>query len=56
MAGEKKKRDSDGTFRTLSRQHPRAGWAEAAKRLAASGDDALVWPEYGNREDTEMEW
>ena len=38
------------------KSHPRAGWAEAAKRLAESGDDALVWPEFGNAEDAELEW
>ena len=26
----------------------RAGWAEASTRLAEAGDDALVWPEFGN--------
>jgi antitoxin MazE len=30
---------------------PRAGWAEAAKRIAAAGDDALVMGEFGNAAD-----
>jgi antitoxin MazE len=38
------------------RQNPRAGWAEAAKRLADEGDDALVWPEFGNAGDKESKW
>lgn len=25
------------------REHPRAGWAEAAQEIAANGDDALRW-------------
>ena len=25
------------------REHPRAGWAEAAQEIAANGDDALHW-------------
>lgn len=29
--------------------HPRAKWAEAARELAAAGDDSLVWPEFGTR-------
>ena len=34
----------------------RAGWAEAARKLAASGDDALVWPEFGNESDNDLTW
>ena len=34
----------------------RAGWAEAAQDIAAAGDDALVWGEFGNAEDAEFEW
>lgn len=36
--------------------HPRAGWAEAAKELAAAGDDGLAWPEFGNSGDDELVW
>ena len=35
---------------------PRAGWAEAARKLAEAGDDALVWPEFGNEGDDELVW
>ena len=34
----------------------REGWAEAAKAIAAAGDDALVWPEFGNADDETLEW
>lgn len=39
-----------------ARPHPRAGWADAAKNLAAAGDDALVWPEFGNAGDDHLKW
>lgn len=35
---------------------PRAGWAEAARSLAAAGDDALVMPELPLDEDDELTW
>ena len=35
---------------------PRRGWAEDAKRLAETGDDALAWPESGNTGDDELTW
>lgn len=38
------------------KQHPRAGWAEASKRIAVAGDGCLVWPEFGNADDKELEW
>ena len=36
--------------------HPRAGWAEDARRIAEEGDDALVWPEFGNADDGALTW
>jgi antitoxin MazE len=39
-----------------AKPHPRAGWTDAAKRLAAAGDDALVWPEFPNADDDRLEW
>jgi antitoxin MazE len=35
---------------------PRAGWAEASKKLAASGDDKLVWPQFANEADADWKW
>jgi antitoxin MazE len=35
---------------------PRAGWAEAAKRIAAAGDDALVMGELSNAVDKDLAW
>lgn len=34
----------------------RAGWAEDAEKIAAAGDDELVWPEFGNDGDDELTW
>jgi antitoxin MazE len=34
----------------------RKGWAEAAKKIAESGDDALVMGEFSNAADTELSW
>jgi antitoxin MazE len=36
--------------------HPRAGWADAARQLAAAGDDELVWPEFANAGDDDLRW
>jgi antitoxin MazE len=36
--------------------NPREGWAEDSKRIAAAGDDALVWPEFANEGDAELVW
>jgi antitoxin MazE len=34
----------------------RAGWGEAARRIAAAGDDALVMGDVGNIEDEDLQW
>ena len=38
------------------RKSVRVGWADAAKQLAQSGDDALVWPEFANEADDTLRW
>ena len=35
---------------------PRRGWAEAAKKIADSGDDALTIGEFGNAADKDLTW
>ena len=35
---------------------PRAGWAEASRKLAAAGEDELVWPELANEMDKDLKW
>jgi antitoxin MazE len=37
------------------KRHPREGWAEASKALAASGE-GLAWPEFGNEGDEDLVW
>ena len=37
-------------------ENPRTAWAAAAQLLAASGDDAQVWPAFGNAADAELTW
>ncbi|AKU25104.1 antitoxin [Massilia sp. NR 4-1] len=34
----------------------RAGWAQTSQALAQSGDDQLVWPEFANEADKDVEW
>ena len=34
----------------------RTGWADAARRIAAAGDDELVMGEFGNAGDSELVW
>ena len=39
-----------------SRPKPREGWADDARRLAAAGADALVWPDVANQGDADLVW
>jgi len=34
----------------------RSGWAEASRRIATAGEDALVLPEFQNEEDKSWAW
>ena len=38
------------------KRRPRAGWAEDSRAIAEAGDDALVWPEFGNDGDADLKW
>jgi len=38
------------------RRNPRDGWAADARRVAAAGDDAPVWPEVANADDETLVW
>jgi len=37
-------------------RNPRAGWADDARRVAATQTDTLVWPEFGNDGDDDRHW
>jgi len=41
---------------TPVKRRPREGWAEAFQEIAEAGDDALVWPEFGNDDDADLTW
>ncbi|MEA2992965.1 MAG: antitoxin MazE [Alphaproteobacteria bacterium] len=38
------------------KKDPRVGWAEDSKRLAEAGEGGLVWPEFANEGDKDLEW
>jgi antitoxin MazE len=38
------------------RQNPREGWAAASRKLVQAGDDELVWPEFSNQDDADLQW
>ncbi|KPC51726.1 hypothetical protein WG78_15245 [Amantichitinum ursilacus] len=35
---------------------PRAGWAQASRDLAMSGEAGLEWPDFANIGDVELQW
>src|SRR5215204_4988957 len=41
---------------TPLKKRPREGWAEASRAIAEAGEDALIWPEFGNEGDDELTW
>ncbi len=46
----------DHIILSYAKKNPRAGWAEAAKKIARAGKDALVWPEFSNADDESFKW
>jgi antitoxin MazE len=38
------------------KRHSREGWAADSMRVAEQEDDSLVWPEFANSGDSELEW
>ena len=36
--------------------NPRASWAADSQRVAHANDDALLWPEFANADDTSFQW
>ena len=43
-------------LRPVRDHQPRAGWGDAAREIAAQGDDVPVWPEFANVEDADLKW
>ena len=48
--------EQDAIVLRKPKRRPRAGWAQAAKRLAAAEEDRLVWPEFRNEADSDLTW
>lgn len=48
--------EGDALVLRRPKAHPRSGWAEASMKLAATGDDLLVLPEFANEGDEELRW
>lgn len=38
------------------KRNPREGWAADSQRVAKHGEDALVWPEFANADDADLQW
>ncbi|MDE2088708.1 MAG: AbrB/MazE/SpoVT family DNA-binding domain-containing protein [Gammaproteobacteria bacterium] len=57
LEGEAEMTVEDGAIVLRKPNQPaRAGWAEAARRVAEVGDDTLVIPEFANQGDAELKW
>ena len=57
LQGEAEMSVEDGAIVLRKPSQPaRAGWAEAARKIAEAGDDALVMPEFANQGDAEFRW
>ena len=57
LEGEAEMTIEDGALVLRKPAKPvRAGWAEAARKIAKTGDDALVMGEFGNEADAELAW
>ena len=57
LQGRAELRVRDGVIEIRAlRRNPREGWAADAQRLAQQGEDALVWPEFGNAGDAALDW
>ncbi len=41
---------------TAFKAHPRNSWTQDAKDIAMCGDDELVWAQFANAEDAELQW
>jgi len=48
--------EEDHIVLSATNRRPRAGWADAAREIAAAGDDTLAWPEFGNADDADLKW
>lgn len=57
LEGKAELRVRDGVIEIRPiRRNLREGWADDAKRLADESQDALIWPEFANEGDEDLEW
>lgn len=54
-AAELQLRDGVIEMRSL-RRNPREGWADDARTIAEQHDDTLVWPEFADDREDELDW
>jgi antitoxin MazE len=38
------------------KRNPREGWAADSQRIAQAAEDPLVWPEFANADDKDLQW
>jgi antitoxin MazE len=55
-AGAEMTIENDALVLRRPAKRARTGWAEAARKIAEAGDDALVMGEFANASDTELVW
>lgn len=48
--------ENDAIVIRKPKRRVRHDWAEASQVIATAGDDALVWPEFANEQDSELQW
>ena len=48
--------EKDSIILRKPRGKARAGWADASRRIAKEGADKLVWPEFANEGDKDVNW
>jgi antitoxin MazE len=48
--------ESDALLLSSAKHRVRAGWAEASRRIAATGEDSLALPDFPNQQDKSLAW
>ncbi|HEX6136626.1 MAG TPA: AbrB/MazE/SpoVT family DNA-binding domain-containing protein [Casimicrobiaceae bacterium] len=48
--------ENDSLVLRRPRAHPRAGWADASRKIAEAKDDAPAWPDFANADDADLRW
>lgn len=48
--------EGESIILTRPTRNPREGWAEASQKVAEAQDDGLLWPEFANEDDEDLNW